>query len=213
VSQQANARALPAARAVFCVSAPSGACAVSQTASEAPLGVRISGDGHRSTGPHSAQLRACNKTSETAAQDLTRVTSGNAPFGSSPSSGPAQHTRQKARRVVESNQIDVVAATVFRDREEVDHVFETRTSRQVWRDVGQTDHPNRIHFDLTLIHAVASANLDVGTCPNSDTASDSASSHSLSKPLGEDHAGSLRLSAQLREERIRRSSCLPNGSC
>jgi hypothetical protein len=110
---------------------------------------------------------------------------------------------------VESNQIDVVAAPVFRDREEVDHVFETRTSRQVWRDVGQTDHPNRIHFDLALVHAVASANLDVGTRPYSDTASDSASSHSVSEPLGEDHAASLRLSGQLREERIRRVPVCP----
>jgi hypothetical protein len=135
-------------------------------------------------------------------QDLTRVTSGNAAFGSSPSSRTAQHSRQKARRVVESDQIDVVAATVFRDREEVDHVFETRTSRQVWSDVGQTDRPNRIHFDLTLIHAVASADLDVGTCPYPDTAGDGASSHSFPEPLGEDHAASLRLRAQLREERM-----------
>jgi len=102
---------------------------------------------------------------------------------------------------VESNQVDVVAATVFRDREEVGHVFETRTSRQVWSDVGQADRPNRIHFDLTLIHAVTPTNLDVGTCPYSDAARDGASSHSLPEPLGEDHAASVRLSAQLREER------------
>jgi hypothetical protein len=105
---------------------------------------------------------------------------------------------------VESNQIDVVAATVFRDFEEVVHIFETRTSRQVLSDVGQTDRLNRIHFDLTLIHAVAAANLDVGTCPYADTASDGASSHSLSESLGEDHAASLRPSAQLMEERVRR---------
>src|SRR6266850_4368794 len=139
--------------------------------------------------------------------ESARVTSGHAPSGSSPPGRVAQHSRQETRRVVESNQIDVVAATVFRDREEVDHIFETRTSRQVWSDVGQTDRPNRIDFDLTLIHAVAPANLDVGTRPDSDTARDGASSHSLSEPLGEDHAASLRLSAQLREERIRRSSC------
>ena len=102
---------------------------------------------------------------------------------------------------MESNQVDVVAATVFRDREEVGHVFETRTSRQVWSDVGQADRPNRIHFDLTLIHAVTPTNLDVGTCPYSDAARDGASSHSLPEPLGEDHAASVRLSAQLREER------------
>ena len=105
---------------------------------------------------------------------------------------------------MESNQVDVVAATVLRDREEVGHIFETRTSRQVWSDVGQTNRLNRIYLDLPLIDAVAPTNLDVGTCPYSDAASDGASSHSLSEPLGEDHAASLRLSAQLREERVRR---------
>jgi hypothetical protein len=68
-------------------------------------------------------------------------------------------------------------------------------------DVGQTDRLNRIDFDLTLIHAVAPTNLDVGACPYSDTASDGASSHSLAEPLGEDHAASLRLSARWGEER------------
>jgi len=100
---------------------------------------------------------------------------------------------------MESNQIDVVAPTVFRDREEVGHIFETRTSRQVWSDVGQPDRPNRIDFDLTFIHAVAPADLHVGTCPYSDTASDGAASHSLSEPLGENHAASLRPRVQLRE--------------
>lgn len=111
---------------------------------------------------------------------------------------------------MKSNQINVVAATVFRDREEVGHIFETGTSRQVWSDVGQPDRPNRIDFDLALIHAVASANLHVGTCPYSDAASDGAAPHSLSEPLGEDHAASLRRSVQYRVDQVRRSSCLPN---
>lgn len=94
------------------------------------------------------------------------------------------------------------AAAVFRDLEELDHISETRTSCQVQRDVGQPDRPNGIHFDLTLIHAVAPANLDVRTGPYSNTARNGASSHSLSELLGEDHAASLRLRAPLREEWI-----------
>jgi hypothetical protein len=94
---------------------------------------------------------------------------------------------------VESDQIDILAATVFRGLKQVDHTFETRTARQVWSDIGQTDPENRIHFDLTLIHAVARANLDVGTCPYSNTAGDGASSYSLSEPLGKEHEASLSL--------------------
>ena len=96
---------------------------------------------------------------------------------------------------MESDQIDVFAATVSCHLEEVGHIFETRTSRQLWSDVGHSDRLNRIHFDLTLVHAVAPANLDVGMGPYSDTAGDGASSHSLSEPLRENHAASLRLGA------------------
>jgi hypothetical protein len=103
---------------------------------------------------------------------------------------------------VESDQIDVVAAAVFRDLEELHHVVEARTSRQVQGDLGQTDNPNRIHFDLTLVHAVAPANRDVGTRPYSNAASDGASSHSLSEPLGEDHATSLPLGARPKTDGI-----------
>lgn len=120
------------------------------------------------------------------------VTSDKA-VGSPPSSGAVQHSWQKARGVMESNQIDVFAPAVFRDLEELGHIFETRTSCQAWRDVGHTDRPNRIHFDLTLIHAVTPARLDVGTCPYSNTAGNSASAHSLSELLGEDHSASLPL--------------------
>src|SRR6185295_16243968 len=116
-----------------------------------------------------------------------RVTSGHAVPRSLSSSAAVQHSRQKARGVVESDQIDVLAAAVFRDLEELDDVFEARASREVWSDLGQTDRPNRIHFDLALIHAVPPANLDVGTGPDSNAAGDGAPSHSFPEPLGEDH--------------------------
>jgi hypothetical protein len=41
---------------------------------------------------------------------------------------------------VEPDKIDVLAATVLRGLEEVDHTFETRLARQVWSDVPE---PNR----------------------------------------------------------------------
>ena len=86
------------------------------------------------------------------------------------------------------DQIDVLAATVFRRLQKVDDTIETRTSRQLWSDVGETDRQNRIHFDLTLFHAVAHANRDVGAHPYPDTTGDDAPSHAVPEPFGEDHA-------------------------
>ena len=101
---------------------------------------------------------------------------------------------------MESNQIDVLALAVFRDLEEIGHTFKTRTSCQVWRDVGQTDRLNRIHFDLTLVHAVAPPDLDVGIRPYPNTDGDGASPYAFSEPPGENHAASLRPGARLRED-------------
>ena len=92
---------------------------------------------------------------------------------------------------MEPDQIDVLAVTVLRDLEEVDHTVETRFPRQLWRDVGEADRLDRIHLDLTLFHAVAGAHVDVGTRPYSDAARDVSAANSLAQALREDHEGSL----------------------
>jgi len=92
---------------------------------------------------------------------------------------------------VEPDQIDVLALAVLRDLEEVDHPLETRLPREVWRDVFEADRQDRIHLDLTLFHAVAVADLDVGTHPYADAARDFAAPNSLAQALGEDHSESL----------------------
>ena len=98
-----------------------------------------------------------------------------------------------ARHAVKPNEINILAFTVLRDLEQIDHTQETRLSRQLWTDIRKTDRRDRIHLDLTFFHTVPGANLDVGTLPYSNAAGDGASSHALSEPLGEDHATSLRL--------------------
>lgn len=92
---------------------------------------------------------------------------------------------------MEPDQIDVLALTVLRDLEEVDHTLETRLSRQLWSDIPEADLQDRIHLDLTLFHAVAVADLDMGTHPYSDAASDFAATNSIAQALGEDHLESL----------------------
>ena len=88
---------------------------------------------------------------------------------------------------MESDEIDVLAPTVLRDLEEVDHTLETRRARQLWSDIRETDRQDRIHLDLTLFHPVAVADLYVWTHPYADAASDFAAPNSVAQALGEDH--------------------------
>ena len=93
--------------------------------------------------------------------------------------------------VVEPNQVNVLAFPVLGDLEQIDDTQETRLSRQCRRDLQETDGLDRIHFDLTLFHTVPGTHLDVGTGPDSDTASDFSATNSLAKTLSEHHEGSL----------------------
>jgi hypothetical protein len=92
---------------------------------------------------------------------------------------------------VKPDQIDVLAATVLCDLEEVDYTLETRLPRQLWSDIRETDRQDRIHLDLALLHPVAVTDLDVGARPDSDAARDFAATNALSQALREDHAKSL----------------------
>ena len=88
---------------------------------------------------------------------------------------------------MEPDQVDVLAATVLRDLEEVDDTAKTRLSRQLRSDIRETDRHDRIHFDLTLVHAVAGADRDVGPRPYADTARDITAPNPLAQAFGEDH--------------------------
>jgi hypothetical protein len=88
---------------------------------------------------------------------------------------------------VEADQIDILAFTVLGNLEQIDETQETRLARQLWSDVRKANRRDRVHFDLTLVHAVPGAHFDMGARPYSNTASDFAATNSLAKSLGEHH--------------------------
>lgn len=88
---------------------------------------------------------------------------------------------------MEPDQIDVLAFSVLRDLQEVNHTLEARLPRQLWSDIREADRQDRSYFDLTLFHPVAAADLDVGTRPYSDAASDFAATNPVAQALAEDH--------------------------
>jgi hypothetical protein len=96
-------------------------------------------------------------------------------------------------QVVEPDQIDILAFTVFGNLEQIDETEETRLARQLWSDVRKANRCDRVHFDLAFVHAVPGAHFNMGSRPYSNTASDFAATNSIAKSLGEHHEKSLPL--------------------
>jgi hypothetical protein len=88
---------------------------------------------------------------------------------------------------MEPNQVDLVAAAVFCDSQQIVHALEPRFTGQIVSDVGNSDRRNRIDDDVALVHAVTTTHLHVGTRPDANAASDSPASDSLAKTFGEHH--------------------------
>jgi len=92
---------------------------------------------------------------------------------------------------VEPNQINILAFTVLGDLEQIDQAQETRLARQLRSDVRKPERLDGIHFDLTFLHPITGAYLDVERLPNSDAAGDLSAPDSVAQTLGEDHEKSL----------------------
>src|SRR5882757_941691 len=88
---------------------------------------------------------------------------------------------------METNQIDVVAFTMFSPFEQIEHAQETRLSRQRWSDIGKPDQCDRIHLDLSLSHAITLAFFYVGAHPDSNAAGYFPLNNSFAEALCENH--------------------------
>jgi hypothetical protein len=88
---------------------------------------------------------------------------------------------------VEPDQVDVIAAAVLRDAQQIIHAVEPRLAGQIVGDVAQGDRNNRIDDDVAIVHLITATGLDMGARPDANTASDSAASDAFAKALGEHH--------------------------
>ena len=91
---------------------------------------------------------------------------------------------------MEPDQVHLVAAAVPCDSQQIIHALEARFMGQIVRDVVDRHRRNRIHDDVTVVHAVTTTHLDMGTRPDANGASDSPAPDSLAKAFGEHHSGS-----------------------
>ena len=88
---------------------------------------------------------------------------------------------------MEPNQVGLIAFAVPRDLQEIVNAVESRLAGQIVRDVIDGNRRNRIDDDVTIVHRVAAADLDVGPHPDADAALDSPAADSVAKAFGKHH--------------------------
>ena len=90
---------------------------------------------------------------------------------------------------MEPNQVGLVAFAVPRDLQEIVNAVESRLAGQIVRDVVDGNRRNRVDDDVSIVHRVAAANLDMEPRPDADAALDSPAPDSVAKAFGEHHDG------------------------
>lgn len=85
------------------------------------------------------------------------------------------------------NQVDVIAAPMLCDPEQIIYAFEPRFTSQIVRHIFESNLLNRVNDDITLIHWVTTTHLHVRVFPDANAALDSAVSDSIAKAFGEYH--------------------------
>ena len=89
--------------------------------------------------------------------------------------------------IVEPDQINILASTMFRDLEQVQNAKESRLARQFRSNIWKPYRLNRIDFNLAFLHTVSRAHSDAGTHPDAHAASDFSPPYSLAKSFSECH--------------------------
>lgn len=88
---------------------------------------------------------------------------------------------------MEPNQVDAVAAAVFRRLQQILGVAKPGFARQVVGDVLDVDRDNRVHDHVSLVHGVAATGFHMEPLPDPDGAPDAAAADTLAKMFREDH--------------------------
>ena len=91
---------------------------------------------------------------------------------------------------MEPDQVHVVTGAVLRGLEQVIHAVKTRLAGQIIRDIRDTHRHDRIHHDLSLVHAVMAARFDMGPRPDANAAPDPPAPDSLANAFGKHHEDS-----------------------
>ena len=94
--------------------------------------------------------------------------------------------------VVKTDQIDILARTMFRHLEEIDHAEKDISALEDqelerMRDILNRDLLDGIHLDFTFPCLVTAAHLDMRALPDANATGDRPAMYTFSKPLCENH--------------------------
>src|SRR5687768_16643330 len=95
------------------------------------------------------------------------------------------------------DEVDLLAASMLRDFQEVQHAEKPRLARELRRDIRKTDHLDRVHDDLAAIHGIPPTQLDVGPHPDAHTARDFSGADFFAQAFGEGHKSPRNLAKRL----------------
>ena len=88
---------------------------------------------------------------------------------------------------MEPNQVGLVAFAVPCDLQEIVNAVESGLAGQIVRDVVDGNRRNRIDDDMSIVHRVAAAHLDLEPRPYADAAFDPPAPDPVAKSFGEHH--------------------------
>jgi len=90
---------------------------------------------------------------------------------------------------MEPNQVGLLAFAVPRDLQEIVNAVESRLAGQIVSDVVDGNRRNRIDDDVSIVHRVAAADLDMEPRPDAYAALDSPAPDTVAQPFREHHDG------------------------
>jgi hypothetical protein len=88
---------------------------------------------------------------------------------------------------MEADQVGLVAFAVPRDLQEIVNAVESRLAGQIVRNVVDGDRRNRIDNDVSIVHRVAAAYLDMEPRPDAYAALDSPAPDTVAQAFREHH--------------------------
>ena len=92
---------------------------------------------------------------------------------------------------MEADEIDLFAATVPGNFQQIENAEKTGFARQLGRYVREADGLNRIHFDFAFFHAVMPACFYPRILPDTSAARDFSATNAFTEAPGEHHGKSL----------------------
>jgi len=92
---------------------------------------------------------------------------------------------------MEAHEVNVLTLAMLRNLKQIQHPKKSRRTRQLRRYIRKPDRLDRIHLDLTFLHAISASHSDTRAHPDANGTGNLPASNSFAKPLGKHHVENL----------------------